>query len=912
MGGEVMVSARRFWVRLQSLFRRKRSSQQLEDEIQFHLEQQIAENIASGMNPEEARHAAMRTFGNPTFLKEETRDTWGWLWLDQMVQDLRYIIRMLRKSPGFTVVAVLTLAMGIGANTAIFQLIDALRLRTIPVKEPQQVVTVQLADDTGIRGSKASGYPVLTNPIWEKLRDNQHTFSGVLAWGSNEFNLTPGGEVRLAQGLFVSGDFLRVLGVRPLMGRVFTSSDDRRGCGLPGAVVSYAFWQRELGGDPSPIGRKVTLNYHPVEIVGVTPPGFFGLEVGRSYDVAVPICSQAVLWSEGNWLDEGTVWWLNVMGRLKPGSTREKANAQLAVISPGIFQATLPSNYPTENVKDYLKFKLETVPAGSGVSWLRNQYSDSLSLLLGTSGLVLLIACANLANLMLARATTREHEFTVRIAIGASRSHLVRHSMTESLHLALLGGALGLLLAGALSHVLLASLGTEGDPLFLDLKLDWRLLAFALGLASLTCILFGLVPALRASRVSPAEAFKTAGRSATASRKRFGFRQALVVSQVALSLVLVVGALLFSGSLRNLLAVDAGFSQKGVVVADLDLFRRLNVPYAARVAFKQDLMQKIRALPGVVSAAEVEILPLSGSSTDNEVWIEGTNPASHMVSLFNSTSDGYFKAMGTALLAGRDFSPQDTVSSPKVAIVNQTFARKLGLGTNPTGKAFRRQATPSEPEQSFEIVGLVADTKYSSLREEFGPIAYLSTAQDARPSPSAQFVIRSVAPMAETVSNVRSLVAQASPLITLDFQPFETWILEGLTRERLMAKVSGFFGLLAALIAAVGLYGVMSYLVAQRTNEFGIRVALGAQSGDVLSLVLRNAALLLAPGLLLGAFLSVSAAQAARAMLFGLKPSDSGVLVVAMTGLGLVALLASFLPARRAMRVDPMVALRYE
>jgi len=847
----------------------------------------------------------------PTYIARPEHSNQG-VPVQTLWQDLRHSLRMLRKSPGFTAVAILTLALGIGANTAIFQLIDTLRLRAIPVKEPQQLVTVQLADNTGMRGHQASGYPVLTNAIWEKLRDNQNMFSGVLAWGNNEFNLTPGGDVRLAQGLFVSGDFFSVLGVQPLMGRVFSADDDRRGCGLPGAVVSYAFWQRELGGDPSPIGRKLTLNYHPVEIMGVTPPSFFGLEVGRSYDVAVPICSQAVLWSEGNWLDEGTVWWLNVVGRLKLGSSSEKANAQLAVISPGIFQATLPSNYPAENVKDYLKFKLAVVPAGGGVSWLRTQYSDSLSLLLGTAGLVLLIACANLANLMLARATTREHEFTVRFAIGASRSRLIRQSMTESLLLALLGGALGLFLAGALSYVLVASLGTAGDAPFLDLKLDWRLLAFTFGLASLTCILFGLAPALRASRVSPSEAFKTAGRTATASRKRFGFRQGLVVSQVALSLVLVVGALLFSGSLRNLLAVDAGFSQKGVVVAGLDLFRRLNVPYAGRVAFKQDLLQKIRALPGVVSAAEVEFLPLGGGSTENLVWIEGDDSASGVDSWFNSTSDRYFKAMGIALLAGRDFSQQDTISSPKVAIVNEAFTRKLGLGTNPIGKTFRRQATPYEPEQSFEIVGLVADTKYSSLREEFRPIVFLSTFQDPQPAPFAQFVIRSAAPMAGTVSNVRSLVGQVSPLITLDFQPFEVTILEGLTRERLMAKVSGFFGLLAALIAAVGLYGVMSYLVAQRTNEIGIRVALGAQRGDVLSLVLRNAALLLAPGLVLGAFLSVAAAQAARAMLFGLKPSDPGVLVAAITGFGLIALLASFLPARRAMRVDPIVALRYE
>jgi len=890
----------------------RRADEEFARELESHLEMLTAENVRRGMPPEEAQRAARLRLGGMMQISERRREMHTLPLLEAFVQDVRYGLRTLRKSPGFTSVAVLTLALGIGANTAIFQMIDALRLRVIPVKEPQELMTVQLADPTGMRGSEASAYPVLTNAIWEKLRDSQEVFSGLLAWGSNSFGLTPGGEGRLAQGLFVSGDFFQVLGVRPLMGRVFTASDDRRGCGLPGAVVSYAFWQRELGGDPSAIGHQLTVNYHAVEIIGVTPPHFFGLEVGRSYDVAVPICSQAVLWSEGNWLDGGTVWWLNVVGRLKPASTREKANAQLAVISPGIFQSTLPSNYPVENVKDYVRFKLGVAPAGSGVSWLRTQYSASLSLLLGTAGLVLLIACANLANLMLARATTREHEFTVRFAIGASRSRLIGHSMAESLVLALLGGALGLSLAGALSQFLVASLGTQDDPLFLDLKLDWRLLAFTFGLASLTCTLFGLVPALRASRVSPAEAFKTTGRTATASRKRYGFRQGLVVSQVALSLVLVVGALLFSGSLRNLLTVDTGFSQNGVVLADLDLFRRLNVPYAARVEFKQDLLQKIRALPGVVSAGEVEIVPLSGSNTENLVWVEGTKRASEVDSKFNSTSDGYFKTMSIALLAGRDFSPQDTVSSPKVAIVNQTLARKLGLGSNPIGKTFRRQATPSEPEQSFEIVGLVADAKYSSLREDFAPIAFLSTSQDPQPAPFAQFVIHSAAPMAETVSNVRSVVAEASPLITADFQPFETTILAGLTRERLMAKVSGFFGLLAALIAAVGLYGVMSYLVAQRRNEFGIRVALGAQRRDVLSLVLRSAALLLAPGLVLGAFLSVAAAQAARAMLFGLKPSDPGVLVAAMAGLGFIALSASFLPARRAMRVDPMVTLRYE
>lgn len=900
---------------VRSLFRRERANQELNEELGAYLEMAAGEKIKDGMSPQEARRVVRLEQGSIDVAKEIMRAGRWESFVEAVWKDLRHAARQLGRSPIFTIVAILSLALGIGANTAIFQLIDAVRLRTLPVKEPFQLVTVQLADRSQMRGSQASVYPSLTNPVWEKLRDSQDIFSGVFAWGSNDFGLdtvNTGGEGRLAQGLFVSGDFFRVLGVQPLIGRVFTTEDDRRGCGLPGAVISYAFWQRELGGDPSAVGRKLTLNYHPTEIIGVTQPGFFGLEVGRSYDVAVPICSQATLWSEGTWLDEGTVWWLNVVGRLKPSSTLAEANARLAVISPGLFHLTLPSNYPAESVNDYLKFKLSAIPAAGGVSWLRMEYSDSLSLLLGTAGLVLLIACANLANLMLARATAREHEFAVRLAIGAPRGRLIQQLLTESLLLALLGGLLALFLARALSQVLIASLGTQGDPLFLDLKPDWRLLTFTLGLASLTCVLFGLVPGFRASRVSPSAAFRTTVRSVTASHRRLGLRQALVVSQVALSLVLVVGALLFSTSLHNLQAVDAGFLQKGVLVTNLDLFRLLNVPYAGRVAFKRDLLEKIRALPGIVSAGEVGILPLSGGSTSNQVWIEGTNPASGLESRFNSISDGYFKAMGTALVAGRDFNAHDTLSSPKVAIVNRAFARDLGLGMYPVGRTFRRQATPSEPEQSFEIVGLVEDTKYSDLREKFGPIAFLCVAQDSKPGPFAQLVLRSAIPMSETVSNIRKLIGQVSPLITVDFEPFENTVSEGLIRDRLMAKLSGFFGLLAALIAAMGLYGVMSYLVAQRTNEIGIRMALGARRGDVLSLVLRKAALLLASGLILGAILSVAVAQAAGAMLFGLKPTDPGVLAAAVAGLGFVALLACFLPARRATRVDPLVALRYE
>jgi len=825
--------------------------------------------------------------------------------------DLRYGIRTLRLNPGFTAIAILSLALGIGANTAIFQLLDAVRLRTLPVPDPQRLALVDLADHTGQRGSEATAYPALTNPQWEHLRDKQDAFSGVLAWGNNNFGLSPGGEVQLARGMFVSGDFFRVLGVPALRGRVFTAADDRRGCGLPGAVISYAFWQRQFGGEASAIGSKLTLNYQPVEIIGVAAAGFSGLEIGRAFDIAVPICSQAALWTEGTWLDNGTVWWLTVMGRLKPGGTLAQANASLQVLSPGLFRSTLPANYPPVNVPDYLKFKLKAIPAATGVSMLRQDYGDPLTLLLATAGLVLLIACANLANLMLARGKAREHEIAVRLAIGASRGRLVRQLMAESLLLAGSGAALGFVLAGGLTEFLVALLATQGDPLSLDLSTDRTVLAFTIAVATLTCLLFGLAPAWRATQVAASDAMRGKGRGLVGNRERFGLRQVLVVSQVALSLVLLVGALLFSGSLRKLMAVDAGFRQDGILVASLD-YRRLPIPRDGRIAFKRGLLDKLRALPAVDGAAEVDILPLSGGSTTNRVWMDGTDGSRKLDANFNFVGEGYLKTMGIRLLAGRDIDAHDTVSSPRVAIVNESFARKLGLGDNPVGKHFRREAVPSEPEIVVEVVGLVRDTKYLNLREEFRPIAFLSSDQQTRVSSDAQFVIRSAAPLADLTARVRGVMAEAGPEISVEFQSFAGTVAEGLIRERLMATLSSLFGVLAVLIAAMGLYGVMSYFVARRTNEIGVRMALGADRGRILRLVLRQSAGLLATGLVAGAVLTLAMTRAVSSLLYGLKPNDAGTLALAIALLAAITEGASYLPARRAARLEPIDALREE
>jgi predicted permease len=827
-----------------------------------------------------------------------------------LLADLRYGIRTLRQNPGFTTIAILSLGLGIGANTAIFQLLNAVRLQALPVDEPQRLAMIQFADTRGQRGSHANPYPALTNPQWERLRDSQDAFSGMLAWWPNSFGMGLPSNRSPVRGLFVSGDFFRVLGVPAIRGRVFTAADDHRGCGNRGAVISYAFWQRQFGGEPSAVGSQMRLNDQSIEVIGITPAYFTGLEVGRGFDVAVPICSQA-LWIGGAMVDSGTTWWLNVMGRLKPGGTLALATARLKLLSPGLFQSTLPANYPRINVQDYLNFKLTAVSAASGVSLLRQDYTDPLVLLLITAGLVLLIACANLANLMLARTAAREHEIAVRLAIGASRSGLIRQLMTESLLLAGCGAAAGLLLSGMLSRFLVAMLATQNNPVSLDLTLDRAVLAFTVAVGVLTCLLFGLTPAWRATRVTAADSMRTKGRGVAGSRERFGLRQILVVSQVALSLVLVVGALLFSGSLRKLLAVDAGFQQNGVLLAGID-FRRVQIPADRRIALKQQLLDKLRAQPGIDGAAEVQIPPLSGGSTSNSVWVDGGESAHKEEAYFNWISSGYLKTMGMPLLAGRDFQTADTASAPKVAIVNQSFARKLGLGDNPVGKRFRRENTPAEPEIAVEIVGLVRDSKYLDLREDFRPIVFLSIDQNTGSRPGAEMVIRSSAPLSDAIARTRAAIAETSGEIAVDLQPFASTVTQGLIRDRLMATLAGFFGVLAALIAAIGLYGVMSYLIARSTNEIGVRMALGANRLQILSLIMRQSAGLLAVGLAAGAILSIAAARTVKSLVFGLQPNDAGTLALAILLLAIVTQAASYLAARRAALLEPTAALREE
>ena len=834
-------------------------------------------------------------------------------------QDLRYALRMLAKSPGFAAVAILTLALGIGANAAIFQLVDAVRLRALPVHDPSTLAMVHLNTNHWGSGNFTGSYSEFTFPLWQQVQKRQQAFLSIAAWGGTQLNLAKGGEVDNAQAIWISGHFFQVLGVQPILGRLISTADDPddEQAGCSGAVnISYGFWQRRYGGDASVIGKTLTLEGHPFPIVGVTPPSFFGVSVGDRFDLAVPICAEPLVNAQYSFITgprARETWWLALLGRLKPGWTLARAGAQLESTAPAALRETVPPQYDAEGVKHYLEYKLEARPAANGFSHMRQDASDPLYLLLGLSGLVLLIACANLANLLLARASAREREVAVRLALGASRARLIRQLLSESALLAVAGAVAGGFLAAALSRTLIACVSTPDNPVFLDMPTDWRVLGFAAALAILTTLLFGLAPALRAGNVEPGSALKAGGRGMTAGREHFRLQRILVAAQVALSVVLLAGALLFARSLQNLMTRNTGFQQSGVLIANLDT-SPLNLSLQQGPSLEQNLLEHIRALPGVAAAAISERSPVSGSSSND--WVldaKGDHP--NGASWEDYISPGYFETMEIPLIAGRDFTIDDNVTSPKAAIVNETFIQKFLGGTRlPIGERIRVWAPPGKPARYYQVVGLVKDSVYEDMHQPMVPVMYFARAQTDEPRlfTGPDILVRSRGGLAGLLNSVKNEIVGVNPEINIQFKLLRTQIHDSLLQDEEMATLCGFFGGLALLLAAVGLYGVISYTVAQRTNEIGIRIALGSQRAGVVRLILGEVAILVTVGLAVGLGLTLAGSKVATSMLFGLKPRDPLTLALTVLILAAIGFAASYLPARRASRLDPMTALRYE
>ncbi|HEV7506090.1 MAG TPA: ABC transporter permease [Thermoanaerobaculia bacterium] len=892
-----------WYQRFVNLMRSERLSRDLEREMAFHLSERTDELIAGGLSAPEAIHEAQRRFGNRTLLKERTRDADVLVWLESLLADLRYAARGLRKSPGFALVAILSLGLGIGANTAIFSLIDTVMLKSLPVSHPEELVQVTVDDNDS-----------LTNPVWEQLRDRKDLFSSAFAFatgGRASFDLASGGESRRISGAWVSGEYFTGLGVLPAAGRLVRAGDDFRGCPAV-AALGYTFWQSEYGGQAAAVGKILSLDGHPFEIIGVAGPGFFGVDVGRSPQIYLPLCAEAIVRGPDSLLDRRSAWFLNVIGRPRPEVPAEQFRARLAAASREVFAATLPPDFSAGEQNEYLKGTLRFQEVAKGLSSLRLRYREALLVLMAVVGLVLLIACANVANLLLARATVRQREMAVRISIGAGRRRLVRQLLTESLLLSLASAALGIPFAHWGSRLLVSFFSTRANPTWLDLSVDSRVLAFTLAVAMATGILFGLVPAWQATRVDPQAAMKEKGRGIAEGSSRFSPGKMLVIGQIALSLVLVAVAGLLLGSFRRLATLDPGFRREGVLLISMDLHDKTAAD-GPRFARRRETLDRLRTLPGVRSASASLLTPVSNQMWNEEILVDGYSPRGPRdnVIWFNAVSDGFFSTLGSRIVLGRDFDGHEGPGSSPVAILNETAARRFFGRANPLGKSFRVSAG-NRTRPPVEIIGVVADAKYQSLREENSATAYLPIDQHQQFGPAYSLELRTDGPVALLIPTLREELGRQGGGLSYTFTTLATQVDESLTRERLLATLSGFFGGLALLLAGIGLYGTVAYSVARRRHEIAIRLTLGALRARVLRMVLGEVGRMVGLGVVLGILLALATTRWVASFLFGLTASDPAVLALAAVTLAAVALVAGALPAWRAARLDPIVSLREE
>jgi len=894
--------------------RRKRMLEDLDQAIREHIDRETQDNIARGMPPEEARYAAVRKFGNVTRVREETREVWSFPRFEELLQDIRYGLRLLRISPGFTCVAILTLALGIGANTAIYTLIDAVMLRMLPVKNPQELVSLNLAGplDTqfprDVDGDFSTEFPY---PAFVQMREHNQVLSALFAFkDTGRLSVLVNGNAEIVHGQLVTSNYFSALGVRAAQGRDFAPDEDAAGAESV-AIVSYGYWQSHFGGEASVLGRQILVNGAPVTIIGVAAPEFFGLQAGSAVDLYMTMTMQPQIMPHVA-EDPGTsafaatdVWWIQLMGRLKPGVTAEQARANLDVIyRPAVLQGLRPE----AGSGPLIPPALELVPAGGGLSGLRNTFSKPLAILMIVVGIVLLIACVNMANLLLVRSSARAKEIAVRLSLGASRGRLIRQLLLESVLLSAFGGLLGLVFAYWGCNALVAMMQHANNPLSIDVHPDLNVLAFTAVACIVTGILFGLTPALRATRVELTPALKQTAATLRTTRDKIYTTKTLVVAQVAFSVVLLFCAGLFVWTLMNLETMNVGFSRDNLLLFGVS---PNNGGYKGRryADLCREIQSRVAQLPGVKSATSSLILLLSGNMWLGSIKVPGysARPNENTSVSVLPVGDGFLSTMGIPLLQGRDLSPRDDESAPKVALVNETLARKYWPNENPLGRHFTLRNV------DMEVVGIVADAKYTSLRRDIPPTVYYPYVQQMDSMPQMHFEMRTAGDASALISSVRQVVASIDNRLPLfDVRTQTQQIDDLLYQERLFAKLVGFFATLALALVCVGLYGVMSYSVARRTSEIGIRMALGANRSNVLNMVLRGAFLQVGIGLCIGTPLAILCGRYLAHQLYGVGRFDPLVLGGATVVLSVCALLAGFLPAHRAASIEPVEALRSE
>jgi predicted permease len=833
-----------------------------------------------------------------------------------LLQDLQYALRVLRKSPAFTTVAVVTLALGIGANTAIFSLVNAVMLKMLPVKDPGQLVVVGDPKDVHRRSMGDPRVDLFSYPLYHELSVGNGVFSGMLASGeAHRLRITPAdsaGEIAGgATGVLVSGNYFSVLGVNALYGRVLNPDDDTAPGAHPLAVVSYSFWKEHLGQTQDAIGRVVRINDSAFTIIGVTPPGFFGDTVGDQQDMWIPVTMQQQVIAGRKWLDNYEASWLHCIARLKPGVSVEQARANLNVLLRQMIAGPLGAKLNKDDRENLQQAKIQVTAGGGGFSQLRGDFEQPLVLLMTIVGLVLVIACVNVANLLLARAAARQKEIAVRMAIGAAPGRVIRQLLTESVFLAFAGGAFGLLIAHWGTAALLR-LSRTGE---LEASPDLRVFAFTAAVCFLTGILFGLIPALRSRKVSVALTLKSGAQSGSGGRGGWNWGKSLVTGQVALSLLILFAAGLLVRSLQNIRNVDLGYNREHILLVSTD---PLSAGYDKTriIQFGNELSAQFANIPGVRAATYSKNGLFSGSESSNSVKVEGYTPKSgaDTDAAYDEVGPNYFSAVGIPLLLGRDIGPQDTQTSRRVAVVNETMAKFYFGAGNPIGRKFSIDS-PETKDQQVEIVAVARDARARDyeLKGPVRPRFYVPAAQLPVPNPVFNFEIKTVGDPLAVVQSVRKQLKSFDARVPVyNVHTVNEATENQIRQEILIAKLSSFFAGLALLLAAIGLYGVLSYSVAGRTREIGVRMALGAQRGRVLQMVLREAGRLVLLGIAIGIPAAMLAGRLFSSMLFGLKATDPLSMVLVVAVLLAITLLASYIPARRATKVDPMIALRYE